>query len=42
VISANTDRGTAADAEDVGATFVPKPLDLDVVSRLIRDHEASA
>jgi DNA-binding NtrC family response regulator len=37
VISAYTDEATIKEAQDVGATFLPKPLDFKALSRCIRD-----
>jgi len=40
VISAYTDEGTIAEAEEAGATFVSKPIDLDLLCRMIREGTA--
>jgi two-component system, response regulator, stage 0 sporulation protein F len=37
VISAYTDDGTIGKAKDAGATFMSKPLDLDLLSRWARE-----
>jgi DNA-binding NtrC family response regulator len=39
VISAYTDDRTVEDARSAGAAFVPKPVDLDVLGRLVREQE---
>ena len=39
VISAFTDERTVADARSAGADFLPKPVDLAVLGRVIREHE---
>jgi DNA-binding NtrC family response regulator len=42
VISAYTDDRTMEDARSAGATFVPKPVDLTVLGRLVREQELPA
>src|SRR5512138_558411 len=42
VISAFTDDRTVADARSAGASFLPKPVDFDVLGRVIREQESSA
>ena len=37
VISAYTDDRTIQEARDAGATFLPKPLDFQLLSRLVRE-----
>lgn len=42
VISAYTDERTVADARNAGATFVPKPIDFEILGRAILAKEGSA
>lgn len=42
VISAYTDERTIADAKSAGATFVPKPVDFEILGRAIHNGEGSA
>ena len=42
VISAYTDQATITDAENAGATFVPKPVDFAILGRAIRDRAGRA
>lgn len=40
VISAYTDEGTMNEAKSAGATFIAKPVDFQVLCRLIREADA--
>lgn len=42
VISGHTDERTIADARSAGATFVPKPVDFEVLGRALGDQQDSA
>ena len=42
VISAYTDERTIADARNAGATFVPKPIDFEILGRAIHKKEGAA
>ena len=40
VISAYTDEGTMNDAKNAGATFIPKPVDFNVLCQVVREATA--
>jgi CheY-like chemotaxis protein len=42
VMSAYTDERTIEDARNAGATFVPKPIDFEILGRALRVREGSA
>jgi DNA-binding response OmpR family regulator len=42
VISAYTDESTMADAKEAGAAFLPKPVDFQILGRVIRSQPGSA
>ena len=42
VMSAYTDERTIADARNAGAAFVPKPIDFEILARVLHQREGNA